>query len=104
MVARGVPRALRADTGWGRRLRAVLAAGMATATLAGDANLGNNAAPASVTVSYIAPVTGFPYFQDFESGAGGWTRRPSPLNSRPAPRCHGVRRAFWSCWRPRRPA
>lgn len=39
MVARGVPRALRADTGWGRRLRAVLAAGMATATLAGCAGL-----------------------------------------------------------------
>ena len=39
MVARGVPQALRADTGWGRRLRAVLAAGMATATLAGCAGL-----------------------------------------------------------------
>ena len=39
MVARVVPQALRADTGWGRRLRAVLAAGMATATLAGCAGL-----------------------------------------------------------------
>ena len=39
MVARGCTRALRADTGWGRRLRAVLAAGVAAATLAGCAGV-----------------------------------------------------------------
>ena len=39
MVARGVRRALRAEPGWGRWLRAVLAAGAAAATLAGCAGV-----------------------------------------------------------------
>ncbi len=45
----------------------------ATTNLAGDANPANNAAPNAVTVSFIQAVATFPYNQDFESGAGGWT-------------------------------
>jgi Secretion system C-terminal sorting domain/CARDB len=45
----------------------------ATSNLAGDGNANNNAAPSNPAVTIITPIASFPYNQNFDNGAGGWT-------------------------------
>ncbi len=45
----------------------------ATTNLAGDGNASNNAAPGNVVFTLITPIAAFPYNENFDGGAGGWT-------------------------------
>ena len=91
---------------WYARVRAGHADGQNPYVLYAASNLGSFLALLSypVLIEPLATLSGQRWGWRSRCGAGGWTGARSPRPWPRAHRCRGARRAFSSCWRPRRPA